>query len=160
MFVLVGFFVAIAVGLWILCSVESCRPQCSDRHRDMLELRLCFSLMDNHTLLQQFCYILSLASLAYIFTTLHTIQYYTMANSNRHSATTQPTPGGHQQFLILGPTLSRCGKLCSAVQHCIVSHSVKVRVPLFTALHSAHSVPWHCWCFPLLSLTTYQKFPY
>ena len=48
--------------------------------------------MDNHTLLQQFRYILSLASLAYTFTALHTIQYYTMANSNRRSATTQPTP--------------------------------------------------------------------
>ena len=36
----------------------------------------------------------------------------------------------HQQFLILGPTLSRCGKLCSTVQCCIVSHSVKVRVLL------------------------------
>ena len=35
--------------------------------------------------------------------------------------------------------------LWETMQHCIVSHSMKVRVPLFTALHSTHSVPWHCW---------------
>ncbi len=45
----------------------------------------------------------------------------------------------HQQFLISGPTLSRCGKLCSTVQRCTVSHSAKVRVPLLTVPWSAHS---------------------
>ena len=75
--------------------MESCRPQLRRAH----ELRTCFSLMDNHTLLQQFRYILSLASLAYTFTTIHTLQY-AMNNNNcnrNHNITTQPIPGPSDQ---------------------------------------------------------------
>ena len=46
---------------------------------------------------------------------------------------------GHQQCLIFGPTLSRCGKLCSTVQRCAASHSAKAWVPLLTAPQSAYS---------------------
>ena len=54
------------------CSVESCRlnittvAALSDS---------CYFFMDRHPLLQHFHYIILLASLAYIFTALHTIQY-------------------------------------------------------------------------------------
>ena len=45
---------------------------------------------DNHTLLQRFRYITSLASLAYTFTTLHTIQYAMRDHDNDTPQPPQP----------------------------------------------------------------------
>ena len=45
--------------------------------------------MDKHTLLQWFCYITSLASLAYTFTTLHTLQY-AMTDHDNNTQLPQP----------------------------------------------------------------------
>ena len=47
--------------------------------------------MDRHTLLQRFRYVISLASLAYTFTTLHTIQY-SMRDHDENNNTTAQTP--------------------------------------------------------------------
>ena len=56
--------------------------------------------MDNHTLLQQFRYILSLASLAYTFATIHTLQY-AMNNNNRNRNRNQFRPDHY--LLLTGP---------------------------------------------------------
>ena len=60
----------------ILCS--SCAP--------------CFSLMDKHTLLQQFHYITSLPSLAYTFIILHTIPYAMRDHDIDNNITTSTQP--------------------------------------------------------------------
>jgi len=52
-------------------------------------VRSCFFLMNRHTLLQQFRYILSIASLAYTFTSLHTIQYSMRDHDDNDNTTTQ-----------------------------------------------------------------------
>ena len=54
-------------------------------------LTACFFLMDGHTLLHHFRYIISLASLAYTFTILHAIQY-SMRDHNDINNTTAQTP--------------------------------------------------------------------
>ena len=46
--------------------------------------------MDKHTLLQRFHYITSLASLAYTFTTLHTLQYAMRDHDNVNNQLLQP----------------------------------------------------------------------
>jgi hypothetical protein len=46
--------------------------------------------MNQDTLLQCFCYIASLASLAYTFTTLHTLQYSMRNHDNNNNNTTGP----------------------------------------------------------------------
>lgn len=77
-----------------MCSVESCRlrPEYQDT---VLKLCSCFSLMDRHTLLQRFHSITSLASLAYTFTALHTIQYAMRDHNNDTTTTTQPPQLDH-----------------------------------------------------------------
>lgn len=47
--------------------------------------------MDEQTLLQHFRHIISFASLAYTFTTLHTIQYYSMRDHSDNNDTTAQT---------------------------------------------------------------------
>jgi hypothetical protein len=49
----------------------------------------CFSLMEGPSLIQSFQYIVSLASLAYTFTLLHTIQHSMQDHDENHSAITQ-----------------------------------------------------------------------
>jgi len=48
-----------------------------------------FSLMDQHSLIQHFHHIISVASLTYTFTTLHTIQY--LMWDHDHNTTAEPT---------------------------------------------------------------------
>ena len=54
----------------------------------------CFFLMDQHSLLQCFWYIISLASLAYTFTILHTIKY-SMQDHDNNNNTTSTGPQEH-----------------------------------------------------------------
>ncbi len=48
----------------------------------MVARLICSSLMDKHPLLHRFCYIISLSSLVFIFTALHTIQYAMKENND------------------------------------------------------------------------------
>ena len=92
MFVFAGF--AVAVRLWILIRTRC--PilfiiSCTSSFQSGRLLCLCFSLMDGHPLIQHFCHILSFASLAYTFTTLHTIQYSMQDHCNNNNTMAQTT---------------------------------------------------------------------
>jgi len=60
-------------------------------------LRPCILPMDQHALLQCFRYIISLASLACTFTTLHTIQY-SMRDHNNNNNNTSTGPQDHDSI--------------------------------------------------------------
>ena len=62
-----------AVGLWI--SVVGCSVSLWFPRVNITTLHSCCFLMDKHLLLPYFHYIISLSSLTYTFTALHTIQY-------------------------------------------------------------------------------------
>jgi hypothetical protein len=79
MFVLAGFPVAVLSGFEIPLGLAGCISQ--------RQLHSCCSLMDKHTLLQHFHYIISLSSLAYIFTAVHTIQYAMWDHNNNDTST-------------------------------------------------------------------------
>ena len=62
--------------------VEFCMLRVSVSATIWMLLHPCFSLMDRHTLIQHFHHIISLASLAYTFIVLHTIQYLMRNHDN------------------------------------------------------------------------------
>ena len=74
-----------------MCRVQSCRLGLEYAATALLRFVL---LMEKNTLLQQFRYITSLASLAYTFTTLHTIQY-AMRDPDNDTITQPSLPHDH-----------------------------------------------------------------